>query len=86
MPLSWIHEETPRWDDAKSTIVGGSPEGALPPRAFAAGDLAPGEWFRVEENGRVVGYGWMDCIWGDAEVLLAVDPSRQRCGIGGFIL
>ena len=50
------------------------------------GDLAPGEWFRVEDDGRTVGYGWMDCTWGDAEILLVVDPAHQRAGVGAFIL
>ena len=52
----------------------------------AAGDLAPGEWFRVEDGGTVVGYGWMDCTWGDAEILLAVDPAARGRGVGTFIL
>ena len=86
MPLAWIHEDTPRWDEGKATIVGGAPAGALEVPRVVPGALAPGEWFRVEDGGRIVGYGWMDCTWGDAEVLLAVDPSCQRSGIGEFIL
>ena len=38
------------------------------------------------EDGAVVGYGWMDATWGDAEILLVVDPARQKRGAGGFIL
>ena len=86
MTLTWSREDTPRWDADKQSIVGGAPAGALEIGRFAAGDLVPGEWFRVEEQGTTVGYGWMDCTWGDAEVLLAVDPERQRAGIGAFIV
>lgn len=86
MTLEWIHETNPRWDAPKAAIVGGAPPESLAIPPLAAGDLAPGEWFRVEEGGRVVGYGWMDCTWGDAEVLLVVEASRQRAGIGAFII
>lgn len=86
MSLEWIRENPPRWDAPKAAIVGGAPEGVFAPSERAAGDLLPGEWWRVEDDGRVVGYGWMDCIWGDAEILLSVDPAAQGRGIGTFIL
>lgn len=86
MALAWIHEDTPRWDAGKQAIVGGAPAGALELPRLALGDLAPGEWFRVEDEGKAAGYGWMDCTWGDAEVAFAVDPRRQRSGVGTFIL
>ena len=50
------------------------------------GALAPSEWWRVEKDGRVVGYGWLDVNWGDAEILLATDPEDRRQGVGSFIL
>jgi GNAT superfamily N-acetyltransferase len=77
MALVWIREDTPRWDESKRAIVGG---------ALGLGELAPGEWFRVEDGGAIVGYGWMDCTWGDAEITVAVDPKRRREGIGAFIV
>ena len=86
MALSWIHEDTPLWDATKQSIVGGAPAGALELPRLGVGELAPGEWFRVEEAGTPVGYGWMDCTWGDAEITLVVDPRRQASGIGAFIL
>ena len=84
--MDWIHENPPRWDADKSRILGGAPAGALPVVAHASGALLPGEWWRVEDAGRVVGYGWMDCTWGDAEMLLAVDAAHHGRGVGGFIL
>ena len=44
------------------------------------------DWWRVEEDGEVLGYGWMDCTWGDAEILLVVDPRHTGKGAGSFIL
>jgi ribosomal protein S18 acetylase RimI-like enzyme len=34
----------------------------------------------------VVGYGWLDSEWGDAEVTFVVDPARRGEGIGEFIV
>jgi len=86
MTLAWIHEDTPRWDESKAAILGAAPLGAIDVPRLARGELAPGEWFRVERDGRIAGYGWMDCTWGDAEVLLAVDPALRGEGIGAFIV
>lgn len=86
MPLTWIHEDNPSWDASKDRILGGAPAGVFDLSRLRQGNLAPGEWFRVEAAGTVVGYGWMDCTWGDAEVLLAVDPAARAKGIGAFIL
>jgi GNAT superfamily N-acetyltransferase len=86
MALNWFHEDTPRWDAGKAAIVGGVPPGSLEVPTLEEGDLVPGEWFRVEEDRKTVGYGWMDCTWGDAEILLAIAAGRQRSGIGAFVL
>ena len=86
MALSWVREDTPVWDAAKQAIVGGAPAGSLQPVALGLGDLAPGEWFRVEQDGATIGFGWMDCTWGDAEVTLAVDVRHQASGVGAFIV
>jgi N-acetylglutamate synthase-like GNAT family acetyltransferase len=40
----------------------------------------------VEEDGRVLAYGFMDAVWGDAEILVAVRPEDQKQGLGGFVL
>jgi len=86
MSLAWIHEDPPKWDDPKARIIEAAPRGAFALSGYRPGDLLPGEWFRVEEEGKIVGYGWMDTTWGDAEVLLAVDASSHRRGVGTFIL
>jgi GNAT superfamily N-acetyltransferase len=86
MALQWIRESPPVWDADKERIVGGAPDGVFALEPHKPGDVVPGDWWRVEEAGRVVGYGWMDHSWGDAEILLAVDERGQRIGVGTFIL
>jgi len=88
MPLEWIRESPARWDADKTRIVAGADTGIFDARyrQCSDGDLVPGEWWRVEDAGRVVGHGWLDTVWGDAEILLAVDVEARRRGVGTFIL
>lgn len=88
MTRTWIRESPAHWDADKARIIGGAPVGAFDSRyrACPSGQLMPGEWWRVEEGGHVVGYGWLDTVWGDAEILLATEPDMQRHGVGTFIL
>ena len=88
MNLEWIRESPARWDQDKQRIIGDAPTGIFDRRyrELAMGTLLPGEWWRVEEGGRVVGYGWLDVVWGDAEILLASDPEARGRGVGGFAL
>lgn len=79
MGRSWVHEQLPRWDDDKQRIAGGLVDAGH-------GEVVAGDWWRVEDEGRTLGYGWMDVSWGDAEILLAVDPEHRRAGVGTFIL
>ena len=86
MSFDWIHENAPEWDESKDAIIGGATEGVFQLDNYRLGGVIPGEWWRVELSGDVVGYGWMDATWGDAEILLAVDPGRRKKGVGSFIL
>jgi GNAT superfamily N-acetyltransferase len=88
MDLQWIRENPPAWDAGKAVLVGGAPRGIFDfGDRYRAGDLLPGDWWRVEQGGALAGYGWMDSTWGgDAEILLAVAPERQQSGVGTFIL
>ena len=86
MSLVWMHESPPHWDETKDAIIGGAPQGIFNLTNYRVGDVIPGDWWRVEDDGSVVGYGWMDANWGDAEILLAVEPQTQKRGIGTFIL
>ena len=87
--LAWVAEPQPaRWDEDKARIVGDEAEGVFRSQyaGFKTGDIIPGTWFRVERDGEVVGYGWMDLIWGNAEILVATRPDARGRGVGSFVL
>jgi GNAT superfamily N-acetyltransferase len=86
MSFTWIREQSPVWDADKERVVGGAPPGVFDFVDLQPGDLIAGEWWRVEDDGQVVAYGWIDVVWGDAEMLLAVEPSAQGRGIGTFVV
>ena len=89
MSWKWLHETTARWDADKTRIVGQAEAGIFDNRyrQLREGDLVPADWWRVEDGrGHVVGYGWLDANWGDAEILLAVDARHAEGGVGSFIL
>lgn len=87
MGLVWERQHNPRWDSEKRTLFAELPVGLFPElRATADGGAVPGDWWRVRAGDSVVGFGWMDVTWGDAEVLLAVSPASQRGGVGTFVL
>jgi GNAT superfamily N-acetyltransferase len=86
MGLAWIHESPPRWDGDKARITGAAPAGVFDFGDLRPSDAVPGEWWRVEDDGSVVAYGWMDTVWGDAEMLLAVDPAHEGRGVGTFVI
>ena len=88
MSFDWIHENPAVWDIEKARIVGGAKDGIFDARYGSAteGDLVPGEWWRVVEDGRTVGFGWLDVCWGDAEILMAVEPEAQGKGVGSYLL
>jgi len=86
MAFEWIHEDPAYWDAGKNSVVGGEPAGTFHLPDLKSGDLVPGDWWRVEDSGRVLAYGWMDVNWGDAEVLLAVAAGARGRGVGTFVL
>src|SRR4029078_12142865 len=88
MTLRWIRETPAHWDANKAQIVGGAQAGIFDSRykTCTEGGIVPGEGWRVEDDGKTVGYGWLDVVWGDAEILLAADPEAQNKGVGSFIL
>lgn len=84
--MEWIRETPARWDADKQRVLG-----EVAPHLFGFGSPDPGdaladEWWRVEDGGRVLGYGRLDDSWGDAEILVLVAPDRRRSGVGSYIL
>jgi N-acetylglutamate synthase-like GNAT family acetyltransferase len=84
--LRWVHEHDPRWDADRQRVFAGVPGSVFPAAARRPGERLSSDWWRVEREGRAVGYGWLDDVWGDAEILLAVDEAERGSGVGSFVL
>ena len=84
--LEWIRETPAHWDDGKQRVLGGLAPGLFGFGSPRAGEPLADEWWRAEDDGRVLGYGRLDDTWGDAEILVLVDPDTRRRGVGRFIL
>src|SRR6059058_2963579 len=84
--LTWEKEDDPRWDDDRERVFGSVPAGVFRTEEHVSGDPLPSDWWRVVAKDQVVGYGWLDDVWGDAEVLLAVDAPARGTGAGSFAL
>ena len=87
MALHWQKEDAPRWDADKQRLFGAGELAAVGwPQPPAPGAVLADEWWQVSDGGAVVGYGWLDSAWGDAEITFLVDRDRRRAGIGAFIV
>ena len=84
--LTWVKDDDPRWDPDRERVFATVPDGVFRAEARTPGERLSSDWWRVEDGGRVVGYGWLDDVWGDAEILLAVQPSSRGQGVGSWIL
>jgi ribosomal protein S18 acetylase RimI-like enzyme len=84
--LTWVHEDDPRWDDDRERVFATVPAAVFPSVARTPGERLSSDWWRVERDGSVVGYGWLDDVWGDAEILLAVEEGARGAGVGAFIV
>jgi benzoate-CoA ligase family protein len=85
--LQWIHEDAPRWDADKDALFGDAELASVGLDRPAPGAPVADEWWRVADSaGRLVGYGWLDSEWGDAEITFLVAPGRRGAGIGEFVV
>src|SRR6476661_7299259 len=84
--LHWVKDDDPRWDADRERVFASIGPGVFPGVAREPGERLPSDWWRVEDAGRVVGYGWLDDVWGDAEILLAVEAPARGTGAGAFTL
>jgi GNAT superfamily N-acetyltransferase len=84
--LTWVKDEDPRWDADRERVFATVPEGVFRAEARTPGGRLSSDWWRVEDGDRVVGYGWLDDVWGDAEILLAVEEGARGTGAGAFTL
>ena len=84
--LTWVEDRDPRWDADRERVFATVPEGAFRPEARIPGARLSSDWWRVQDGDRVIGYGWLDDVWGDAEILLAVEEDARGTGAGAFAL
>ncbi|HET6878317.1 MAG TPA: benzoate-CoA ligase family protein [Jatrophihabitans sp.] len=85
--LHWVREDTPRWDADKQRIFGPAELASVGVAAPEPGAVVADEWWHVlDGDGAVVGYGWLDTEWGDAEITFVVDPAHRGQRIGEFIV
>jgi GNAT superfamily N-acetyltransferase len=85
--LAWIREDSPRWDADKQRLFGPAELAATALTPPGPGAPVADEWWHVtDSSGEVVGYGWLDTEWGDAEVTFLVAAGRRGAGIGEFIV
>jgi N-acetylglutamate synthase-like GNAT family acetyltransferase len=84
--LRWVKDDDPRWDADRERVFATVPAGVFAVEARQPGERLPSDWWRVEEGDRVIGFGWLDDVWGDAEILLAVEAPARGSGAGAFAL
>ncbi|TFV77451.1 GNAT family N-acetyltransferase [Blastococcus sp. CT_GayMR19] len=84
--LTWVKDDDPRWDADRERVFATVPDGVFRAESRTPGERLSSDWWRVEDGGRVVGYGWLDDVWGDAEILLAVEEGSRGTGAGAFTL
>lgn len=82
----WVKDDDPRWDADRERIFATVPDGVFRAEERTPGERLTSDWWRVEQDGRVIGYGWLDDVWGDAEILLAVEEGARGNGAGAFAL
>lgn len=86
MALTWTKQDVPRWDPDKQRVFGEEELAAVGLERPGDGEPVPDEWWSVARDGEVVGYGWLDSEWGDAEIAFVVAPAARGTGIGGYVV
>ena len=85
--LHWVREDAPRWDEHKQAAFGEVELRSVGLEAPAPGAAVADEWWRVTDDaGTVLGYGWLDSEWGDAQISFLVVPGHRGAGVGEFVV
>lgn len=84
--LTWVKDDDPRWDADRERVFATVPAGVFRAEERTPGERLTSDWWRVQDGDRVIGYGWLDDVWGDAEILVAVEESARGKGAGAFAL
>jgi GNAT superfamily N-acetyltransferase len=87
MNLSWHKDDDPRWDADRQRLFGPSELASVGLSRPDDGAAVADEWWRVTDDaGELVGYGWLDSEWGDAQISFLVAPAHRGRGVGAFIV
>ncbi len=87
MGWTWVKEATPVWDADKQRLFGPPDLAAVGMAPPDPGQALADEWWRVvDDRGDVVGYGWLDTEWGDAQITFLVAADRRGLGVGEYVL
>ncbi|MCM0625132.1 GNAT family N-acetyltransferase [Lysinibacillus sp. OL1_EC] len=82
-----IKEENSIWNIEKETIVAEAGEGTFDNSNSELGTLLNQEWWKlIDDNERLIGFGWVDYENDDFEISVAVTKEYQGLGLGSFIL
>jgi benzoate-CoA ligase family protein len=85
--LNWVREDAPRWDEDKDRLFGDVELVSVGLSRPQVGAAIADEWWKVSDAaGVVVGYGWLDSEWGDAEITFMVAPGYRGAAVGDFIV
>ena len=84
---NWLREDAARWDEDKQRLFGDTELASVGLARPRPDEAVADEWWRVTDDaGTVVGYGWLDSEWGNAEIRFLVAPDHRGAGVGEFIL
>lgn len=87
MGFTWTKETRPRWDADKQAAFDMVALASVGMKAPASDAAIADEWWRVADDvGNLIGYGWLDSEWGDAQIAFFVTPRARGNGAGEFIL
>jgi GNAT superfamily N-acetyltransferase len=85
--LAWSKENRPRWDADKDRLFSDADLDAVGwPERPTVGDAIADEWWAVRDGDTVLGYGWLDSEWGDAQITFFVPAAHRGAGVGGFVV
>jgi GNAT superfamily N-acetyltransferase len=85
--MRWVKEDVPHWDADKRRLFDDAALRSVGMDRPADDTSLADEWWRaVADDGTVVGYGWLDSEWGDAQITFFVDPAHRGEGVGVFVL